>query len=183
MEPGFPGTTRQYDSRSESTTLGQPPLLTFDTPDRLRSEPDALRFWHLAVLMALRDKAERIEVRFGEEETALLYHRVAGRDWELAAVDEELFPHLKPTLRQVARLVAPERPEGQITFGVPDARLEPQEIGWLTYQLGGHLFDIAVRIDPREPYGEITLTIEHAEEQEAAGLAAEALADYYAEEE
>lgn len=155
-------------------------MLTFDSPEQLRLESDPIRFWHLAILMALRDKAERIEVRFGEDASALLYHRVGGRDWELASVDEELFHELKPTLRAVSRLVAPERPEGQITFGMPDARLEPQENGWLTYQLGGHLFDLLVRIDPREPFGGITLTIEHSEEQEAAGLAAEALSEYYA---
>jgi hypothetical protein len=79
-------------------------------------------------------------------------------------------------------LISPERPEGQITFGIPDARLEPQEIGWLTYQLRGHLFDLTVRIDPREPYGSITLGIEYPEEQEASGLAAEILADYYSNE-
>lgn len=156
-------------------------MLTFDTAEQLRSEPDAIRFWHLAVLMGLRDKAERVEVRFGEDASALLYHRVAGRDWELAAVEEDLFYELKPTLRAVSRLVAPERPEGQITFGIAEARLESQENGWLTYQLGGHLFDLLVRIDPREPFGGITLTIEHSEEQEAAGLAAEALSDYYAD--
>ena len=154
-------------------------MLHFETVEQLHAESDPRRFWHLAILIGLRDKAERVEVRFGEDGTALLYHRVAGRDWEIAPISPELFPELKPTLRQVARLVAPERPEGQITFGIPDARLEPQEIGWLTYQLQGHLFDLTVRIDPREPYGSITLGIEHSEEQEAAGLAAEVLADYY----
>ena len=156
-------------------------MLTFDTADALRAEPDARRFWHLAILTALRDKAERVEVRFAEDQTALLYHRIGGRDWEIAPVDDDLFPHLKPAIRSVARLVAPERPDGQITFGVANARLEPQEIGWLTYQVGGHAFDLAVRVDPREPYGSVTLEIEFAEEQEAAGLAADALADYYAD--
>ena len=54
--------------------------------EHIRDEPDPVRFWHLAVLTALRDKAERVEVRFGDDGTALLYHRVAGRDWELAPV-------------------------------------------------------------------------------------------------
>lgn len=154
-------------------------MLSFDSAEQLRDEPDAVRFWHLAVLTALRDKAEQIEVRFGDDGTALLYHRVAGRDWELAPVSEDLFPELKPVLRGAARLVAPERPEGQITFGVADARLEPQEIGWLTYQLQGHILDLAVRIDPREPWGSVRLDIEYPEEQELSGLAAEALASYY----
>jgi hypothetical protein len=152
-------------------------MLAFTTAAELRAEPDPRRFWHLAILMALRDKAERVEVRFGEDDEAVLYNRVAGRDWELAPVDPELFPDLKPTLREIARLVAPERPDGQITFGVPNARLEPMEVGWLTYQLGNGLFDMVVRIDPREPYGGITVELEYPEEM--AGLAAEALAAYY----
>jgi hypothetical protein len=154
-------------------------MLVLESTDQLHDEPDAVRFWHLAVLTALRDKAERIEVRFGEDGTALLYHRVAGRDWELASVPEELFSELKPALRAAARLVAPERPEGQVTFGVPGARLEPQEVGWLTYQLGGHLIDLVVRLDPREPWGGVRVEIEYPEEQELAGLAADALASYY----
>ena len=154
-------------------------MLSFDSAERLHDEPDAVRFWHLAVLTALRDKAERVEVRFGEDGTALLYQRVAGRDWEVAGVPEELFPELKPALRAAARLVAPERPEGQITFGVPGARLEPQEVGWLTYQLGGHVIDLVVRLDPREPWGGVRIEIEYPEEQELAGLAAQALAGYY----
>lgn len=152
-------------------------MITFTTVADLRDEPDARRFWHLAVLMALRDKAERVEVRFGEDGDAVLYNRVDGRDWELAPVDPDLFPQLKPTLREIARLVAPERPDGQITFGVPHARLEPMEVGWLTYQLGNGLFDMVVRIDPREPFGGITIELEYPEEM--AGLAAKALAAYY----
>jgi hypothetical protein len=152
-------------------------MLVFTTPEDLRAEPDPVRFWHIAVLMALRDKAERVEVRFGEDGTATLYHRVLGRDWEISYVDPELFPELKPTLRQVARLVAPERPEGVITFGVADARLETQQVGWLTYQFPTGYFDMTVRIDPREPFGNITIDLEYPEEMSA--LAAEALAGYF----
>jgi hypothetical protein len=152
-------------------------MLVFTTPEDLRAEPDAVRFWHLAVLMSLRDKAERLEVRFGEEGTATLYHRISGRDWELSIVDPELFPELKPTLRKVGNLVSPERPEGIITFGVADARLETQQVGWLTYQFPTGFFDMTVRIDPREPFGSITIDLEYPEEM--AALAAEALADYF----
>lgn len=152
-------------------------MLTFTTPADLRAEPDAVRFWHLAVLMALRDQAERLELRFGEEGMATLYHRVKGRDWEISQVDPELFPLLKPALRQAARLVEPERPEGVIVFGVAEARLEPQEVGWLTYRFPTGFFDMTVRIDPREPYGSVTIDLEYPEEM--AALAAEALADYY----
>lgn len=154
-------------------------MLSYTDANSLKAEPDARRFWHLAILMSLRDKAESIEVRFGETGDALLYHRVGGKDWELATVDEELFDQLKPTLRQVAKLVTPQRPDGIITFGIGDARLELQECGWLTYQIEGHLCDLAVRLDPREPFGFIRLDIEHAEMQELSGHAAEALADYY----
>jgi hypothetical protein len=151
-------------------------VLVFDSTDQLRSEPAARQFWHIAVLMALRDGAERIEVRFAED-GAIVYNRVDGRDWELTPVADDVFPNLKPELRQAARLVAPERPEVTVSAGLPDARYEPAEIGWLTYQLRGRLIDLAVRIDPREPWGAITLDLEHPDE--LSGLAADALAEYY----
>jgi hypothetical protein len=155
-------------------------VLTLDSPGQLRSEPEPRRFWHLAVLMALRDGAERVEVRFTED-GGVLYNRIDGRDWELATVPDEVFPQLKPELRRAARLVAPERPEVTVSAGLPDARHEPHEIGWLTYQLHGRLIDLAVRIDPREPWGSITLELEHPDE--LSRLAAEALAAYYETEE
>jgi hypothetical protein len=150
--------------------------LTFESPEQLRSEPDPRRFWHLAVLMALRDKAERVEVRFTED-GGVLYNRVDGRDWEIALVPDELFPLLKPELRAVARLVGPERPDVTVSAGLPDARHEPFEIGWLTYQLQGRLIDLAVRVNPQEPWGGITIEFEQPDE--LAGLAAAALAAYY----
>ncbi len=151
-------------------------MLVYDSPEQLRSEPPARRFWHLAVLMALRDKAERVEVRFTEG-GGVLYNRVDGRDWELAPVPDDVFPALKPELRKLAQLVSPKRPEVTVSAGPPEARFEPQQVGWLTLQIGPHLYDLAVRIDPREPWGGITLDLEHPEE--LAGLAGEALAAYY----
>ena len=60
--------------------------------------------------------------------------------------------------------------------GVPGARYEPLEAGWLTYQIGGQWIDLLVRIDPREPFGFIQFDIDGAAEfSEAAG---EALAEY-----
>jgi hypothetical protein len=154
-------------------------MLTFTPAAALRAEPDARRFWHLAVLTGLRDAAERVELRIGEGD-ATLYHRVAGRDWELAVVDEELFPHLKPALRELARLIAPERPEFRLTTFPVASRVEPAEVGWLTCDLGGHVLDFVVRIDPQEPYGLVTVELDVR--PELATAAAEALADYYAEE-
>ena len=151
-------------------------MLVFESPEQLRAEPDPRRFWHLAVLMALRDKAERVEVRFTED-GGVLYNRIDGRDWEVAPVTDEVFPFLKPELRAVARLVAPERPDVSVSAGLPDARHEPFEIGWLTYQIDGRLIDLAVRINPQEPWGGITIEFEHPDE--LAGLAADALAAYY----
>ena len=153
-------------------------MLIHTTAEALRREPDARRFWILAVLLGLREKAGRVEVRFGDGD-AVLYHRVEGRDWELAAVDDDLFPLLKPELRKVARLVAPERPEFTVTAGPPDATMESQQIGWLTFDLGQRLIDLAVRIDPREPYGSIQLDIEYPDLGELSGLAGEALDAYY----
>ena len=153
-------------------------MLVYSTSDQLRTEPDITRFWVLGILMSLRDRASRMEVRFGDGD-ATLYHRVGDRDWELTPVGEGLFGQLKPSLRAVARLVAPERPSFTVTAGLPDARVEPQEIGWLTFELEQHLIDLAVRIDPREPYGFVQIDFEYPEEMELAGLAGAALAEYY----
>jgi len=153
-------------------------MLSYLSVEQLRSEPDVRRFWVLGILMCLRDRAARMEVRFGEGD-AVLYHRVQGRDWELTSVDAELFEQLKPSLRSVARLVAPQRPEFTVMAGLPSGRIELQEIGWLTFELEQHLIDLAVRVDPREPYGFIQIDFEYPEEMELAGLAGLALAEYY----
>jgi hypothetical protein len=150
-------------------------MLTFGD---LKTQPDGRRFWHLAVLTGLRDGAERVELRIGEGD-ATLYHRVGGRDWELAVVDEGLFPHLKPALRELSRLVSPERPDFRLTTFPVASRVEPAEVGWLTGEVGGHLFDFVVRIDPQEPYGLVTVELDVRPELAAA--AADLLADYYAE--
>jgi hypothetical protein len=152
-------------------------VLVFDSPEQLRSEPEPRRFLHLVLLIALRDRAERVEFRAGEEGYWLLYQRVDGRDWELVPPPEAVQPVLKQTVREVSRLVAPERPAVTVSAGLPGARYEPAEVGWLTYQIGNRLADIVVRIDPREPWGSITLGLEHPDE--LSGLAADALAAYY----
>ena len=150
-------------------------MLVYESTDQLLAEPPPRRYLHTVILTALRDKAERVEVRFMEGE-GTLYYRVEGRDWELLPPPEDIYPVLKDTVREVARLVRPERPEVTVMFGVPDARFEPLEVGWLTYQLGGYWVDIAVRIDPREPFGFIRFDIDQAEE--FADEAGEALAGY-----
>ena len=152
-------------------------MLAYETADQLLAETDARRFLHVVILNAIRDKATQLEVRFGED-GGLLYYRIEGRDWELAPPPDEVYPFLKDTVRDASRLVQPERPELTVIAGVPGARYEPLEAGWLTYQLGGRWLDLAVRIDPREPYGFIRFDIDGAEEfAEAAG---EALAEYAA---
>ncbi len=150
-------------------------MLVFESADQLLAEPEPRRFLHVVILNALRDKATQLEVRFGDD-GGLLYYRLAGRDWELAPPPDEVYPLLKDTVRAASRLVQPDRPELTVIAGVPGARYEPLEAGWLTYQLGGRWLDLAVRIDPREPYGFIRLDIDGADEfAEAAG---EALAEY-----
>jgi hypothetical protein len=62
----------------------------------------------------------------------MLYYRVDGRDWELVPPPEDIYPLLKDTIREAARLVRPERPETTVMFGVPGARFEPMEAGWLS---------------------------------------------------
>jgi hypothetical protein len=89
---------------------------------------------------------------------------------------DDVYPVLKDAVREVARLVRPERPDLTVMFGVPDARYEPMEAGWLTYQLGEYWVDVVVRIDPREPYGFIQFDIDNA--ADFADAAGEALAGY-----
>jgi hypothetical protein len=150
-------------------------LLVYESIDQLLAEPEPRRYLHTVILTALRDKAERVEVRFGEGE-GMLYYRVEGRDWELMPPPDDIYPVLKDTVREVSRLVRPERPETTVMFGVPGARFEPTEIGWLTYQLGSYWIDLAVRIDPRDPFGFIRFDIDSPEE--FAEMAGEALAGY-----
>lgn len=152
-------------------------MLTFESAEQLLAEPDARRYLHVIILNALRDKATRLEIRFGEE-GGLLYYRVEGRDWELAPPPDELYPQIKPAVREAARLVRPERPEVSVLVGSPGARYEPLEAGWLTYQLGGQWLDLLVRIDPREPFGFIRFDIDPIEAIEFAEAAAQALAEY-----
>ncbi|MBY0459586.1 MAG: hypothetical protein K2V38_19890 [Gemmataceae bacterium] len=152
-------------------------MLSYESADQLLAESDVKRFLHVAILNAVRDKATVLEVRFGDD-GGLLYYRVDGRDWELSAPPDEVYPLLKDAVREASVLVSPERPELTVVVGVPGARYEPLEAGWLTYQLGGRWIDLAVRIDPREPFGSIRFDIEDATEfAEAAG---EALAEYAA---
>jgi hypothetical protein len=150
-------------------------LLIYESVEQLQAESDAKRWLHTVILTALRDKAERIEIRYMEDE-ATLYYRVDGRDWELMPPPEEIYPVLKDTVRDVSRLVRPERPDVTVMFGTPTARFEPMETGWLTYQLGGYWVDLFVRIDPREPFGCIRFDIDGADE--FATAAGEALAAY-----
>ena len=150
-------------------------MLVYESIAQLLSEPPPRRYLHTVILTALRDKAERVEVRFMEGE-GTLYYRVDGRDWELTSPPEDIYPVLKETVRNAARLVQPERPELTVMFGVPDARFEPLETGWLTYQIGGYCVDVVVRIDPREPFGYIRFDIDQAED--FADAAGEALSDY-----
>ncbi len=152
-------------------------MLVYDSVDQLMAEPDILRFLHVVILNALRDEATQLEVRFGGD-GGLLYYRVEGRDWELTPPPDDVYPLLKDAVRGAARLVQPERPELTVIAGVPGARYEPLEAGWLTYQLGGRWLDLAVRIDPREPYGFIRFDIDGAEE--FAADAGDALAEYAA---
>lgn len=154
-------------------------MLAFESADQLLTEPDARRYLHVIILNALRDRARRLEVRFGEE-GGFLYYRIEDRDWELTPPPDAIYPVLKPALREVARLVQPERPDVSVLVGIPGARYEPLEAGWLTYQLGGRWLDLLVRIDPREPFGSICLEFDISESGEFAEAAGEALAAYAA---
>src|SRR4051812_48552690 len=123
-------------------------VLVYESTAQLLAEPEPRRYLHTVILTALRDKATRVEVRFGDD-GGMLYYRVEGRDWELMPPPDEVYPLLKDTVRQAARLVRPERPDVTVMFGAEGGRFEPMEVGWLTYQVGGYWIDIVVRIDPR----------------------------------
>jgi hypothetical protein len=153
-------------------------MLIYESTEQLLAEPEPKRWLHTVILTALRDKSERVEIRYMDDE-AMLYYRVDGRDWELMPPPEEVYPVLKDTVREVSRLVRPERPDVTVMFGTPESRFEPMETGWLTYQLGGYWVDLAVRIDPREPFGCIRFDLEGADEFAAA--AGEALSAYVEE--
>ncbi len=150
-------------------------MLRWRSVEDLLAEPPVRRFVHVAILTALRDGAHRLEFRGGAAGYAL-YYRLGERDWELAPPPEEIEPLLKPTLRELSRLVRPERPEMVILAGTPQARFEPLETGWLTYEIDGRWIDLRIYIDPREPFGLIRLDWEEAEE--FAPLAASALTAY-----
>ena len=150
-------------------------MLTYESADQLLAEPEAPRYLHVMILNALRDKATQLEVRFGDD-SGLLYYRVDGRDWELTPPPDDVYPLLKDAVRGAARLVQPERPDLTVIAGVPGARYEPLEAGWLTYQLGGRWLDLAVRIDPREPHGFVRFDIDGGDE--FADAAGGALAEY-----
>ena len=154
-------------------------MLTFESAEQLLAESDARRYLHVIILNALRDRATRLEVRFTED-GGLLYYRVEDRDWELSPPSDEIYPLLKSAVRETSRLVRPERPEVSVLVGMPGARYEPLEAGWLTYQLGGQWLDLLVRIDPREPFGFIRFDIDSTESAEFADAAGEALAQYAA---
>lgn len=150
-------------------------MLIYESTAQLLAESEPRRYLHTVVLTALRDGAEHAELRFGDGD-AMLYYRVKGRDWELFPTPESVYPVLKETVRDVARLVHPERPEVTLLAAPPGATFEPLEVGWLTYRLGPDWLDVVVRIDPREPYGFIRFEFDGGEEfAEAAG---EALAGY-----
>lgn len=152
-------------------------MLIHESVEQLLAEPEPLRYLHSILLMAIRDRAERLEIRFGED-SGSLYYRIKGRDWELLPPPETVYPDLKKVVRSVSRVVSPERPAVTLHAGLEGARFEPLEVGWLTYQLGAYWLDIVVRIDPREPFGFMQFDLEQPEE--FAELAGEALDEYHA---
>ncbi len=161
---------------------GNTPLLVLRTADQLATETEPRRFLHLLLLEAVRDRAEWVEVRFGEG-YGLVYQKADGREWELAPPPEDVYPHLKAEIRAASRLVWPERPAVSIAAAPsadsPAPPAEPLEVGWLTYQLGDHLLDLLVRIAPREPWGFARIEI-HDVDADLAEAAGETVAAFYA---
>ncbi|MCS7020295.1 MAG: hypothetical protein NZ703_00280 [Gemmataceae bacterium] len=145
-------------------------MLRLASAEQLLHEPPSCRYLHVLILTALQDGASRLELRYTLD-GVVPYYRVDDRDWELTPPPPELTEHLKETVRQVSRLVTPERPDTTILVGPPQARFEPLQAGWLTYELDGRWLDLRLYIDPREPFGVIRFDIEGAEEFSAAAQA------------
>ena len=128
-------------------------MLIYTTPEDLRAEPDHRRFWLLGILTCLRDRADRLEVRFGDGD-ATLYHRVQGRDWELTPVSEELFETLKPTVRGFglasARMFEKAESVGQMMGGNLVLRIAaaPTNKGGVRLRAGGIPMDLVPNAAP-----------------------------------
>jgi hypothetical protein len=150
-------------------------MLRYVSAEQLLAEAPAHRYLHVLILTALQDGASRLELRYTLE-GVVPYYRVEERDWELAPPPPLVAEQLKEAVRQVSRLVTPERPDTTVLFGPPEGRYEPLQAGWLTYELQGRWLDLRVYIDPREPFGVIRFDIEGAAEFSAAAQAA--LRDY-----
>jgi hypothetical protein len=150
-------------------------MLRLASAEQLLQQPPPQRYLHVLILTALQDNAMRLEFRYTLD-GVVPYYRIDERDWELAPPPSEIAEHLKEAVRQVSRLVTPERPDTTVLFGLPEARFEPLQTGWLTYELQGRWLDLRVYIDPREPFGVIQFDIEGASEFSAA--AREALTAY-----
>jgi len=145
-------------------------MLRVESVEQLLTEPAPRRYLHVLILTALQDGASRLELRYTWD-GIVPYYRVGERDWELAPPPDEVVEQLKDTVRQVSRLVSPERPDTTVLVGPPEARYEPLQAGWLTYELGGRWLDLRVYIDPREPFGLIQFDFEGAAEFSSAAQA------------
>lgn len=145
-------------------------MLRFVSVEQLLDEPAPRRYLHILILTALQDGARRLELRYTLD-GVVPYYRVEDRDWELAPPPTDVAGQLKELVRQVSRLVTPERPETTVLVGLPEARFEPLEAGWLTYELEGRWLDLRIYIDPREPFGFVQFDIDGAAEFSAAARA------------
>jgi len=85
-------------------------LLVYESTEQLLAETESRRYLHTVLLTALRDKAERVEVRFGGE-GGMLYYRVDGRDWNCCRRRMRFTPYSRIRCVEAARLVRPERPD------------------------------------------------------------------------
>ncbi|MBA2227777.1 MAG: hypothetical protein N3E46_01285 [Gemmataceae bacterium] len=150
-------------------------MLRYVSAEQLLAEPSAHRYLHVLILTALQDGASRLELRYTLD-GVVPYYRLEERDWELAPPPPLVAEQLKETVRQVSRLVTPERPDTTVLVGPPEGRYEPLQAGWLTYELQGRWLDLRVYIDPREPFGVMRFDIEGASEFSSAAQAA--LRDY-----
>jgi hypothetical protein len=146
-------------------------MLRYVSTEQLLAESPAHRYLHVLILTALQDGASRLELRYTLD-GVIPYYRLDDRDWELVPPPSLVADQLKEAVRQVSRLVTPERPDTTILFGPPEGRYEPLQAGWLTYELQGRWLDLRLYIDPREPFGVIRFDIEGATEFSSAAQAA-----------
>ncbi len=132
-------------------------MLRYDTPIDDPSNRPVRRMLLLVLLMALRDRADRIEFRLAPGSFTLWY-RVDGVWYEMVPPPHNIWPGLVTEVWNLARLVAPEGDTGwRWWFRRWASRRNKLAAGWLTVRLHGRDRLFTVRLNPDPARGELIL--------------------------